>query len=664
MNGFTAVSISDQVQEDYLAYSMAVLLGRAIPSLYDGMKPVQRRILAAMKGLNLKPDGRFIKSARVEGEVMGKLHPHGSAYGAMVTLAAPHTNNHPPINGHGNWGSSTDPAASSRYTECKISEFAWDCLLQNSDTWETRDNYDGSMQEPVNLDTAIPYVLLNGQEGIGVGLATRVLPHNLRGIVRAIAKVPLLSGEDGLEAAAAMREELIPDFPTGCEIVRDENLEKYQRTGSGSIRLRAYSEIGTLEKAGRAKDRATVTFTHLPPNLNPEKLGEQIKNALEKGSLDGVAEIIDESDLSGDRVVVVGKPNVSGEELVVGLSQCTDVDTKISAKTLVIEGTKPVEMSPSQIVEKWVDWRMGRLSYQFEFKREKQKSRLHIVEGLLRAIDELDAVIATIRASKNRDEALNSLTEEPFVFSSEQAVAILEMRLRQLTNLDKKDLLGEKKDLSLSIKELSVLIENDTERLDYLVKETETLAERHGNARRSCVVGGVAQLNSGVAVKAAPAPKVAKPRFIKVDEKKGIVSVAKGPRGAIILEPKEKLVVVSSDQMVRKLPHAFKGAIGLEAMEILFVAREVVAQAKNYLVVFRNETELRAMTIDGAKLCSTTAKGKRLIPEGFELVGFGGTYEVPWNNPRKKKVVLAAEEKGSAPGGRGRKVAALTELAL
>jgi DNA gyrase subunit A len=205
MQNDTPINLVNQIKDDYLSYSLAVIVGRAIPSLTDGMKPVQRRIMTAMRWLNLRPDSRYMKSARVEGEVMGKLHPHGSSYGAMVTLAAPWNNNLPLIDGHGNWGSSTDGAASSRYTECKLSPFAWECLLDDADTWQTVDNYDGTLREPAELNVKVPAVLLNGQEGIGVGFATKIPPHNLRDICDHITKGSLLT----------------PSFPTQCEIIND-----------------------------------------------------------------------------------------------------------------------------------------------------------------------------------------------------------------------------------------------------------------------------------------------------------------------------------------------------------------------------------------------------------------------------------------------------------
>jgi DNA gyrase subunit A len=660
------VSLVGEMQSAYGDYAMAVLLGRAIPSLYDGLKPVTRRILTAMKNLNLRPDGRYMKSARVEGEVMGKYHPHGSSYGAMVTVAAPHSNNVPLIDGWGNWGSSVDGPAAARYTECKLTSFAWDCLLQGQDTWQTKDNYDGSLQEPVVLDSAVPYVLLNGQEGIGVGYATKVLPHNLRGIVNAIQLLPKLRTEEGLTAAAEMREELIPDFPTGCEVLRDENLEKYLSSGSGSIRCRAKVEEGVLKKAGKAKDRVTLTFTNLPPNLNPEKLGEQVKSALEKGSFDGVAEVVDESDRSGDRVVIVGKVGVKATDLLPNLFAFTDLDTRVSAKTLVIDGTKPVELSPSQVVERWFDWRMERLSVQFSYEKEKKEYRLHIVQGLLKAIDEMDLVIAAIRKAKDKAAAKTALCSDPFSYSEPQAEAILEMRLRQLTNLDKKDLISERGSLTARIKELAKLIKDPNSRETYLLKEVAEIGVRHGNARRSLVAEcGLEKNSEGVVIKKAKPPAKREPqsRFIKVDEKKGVVSVVKGPRGATILEPGEKLVTVSSDAMVRKLPHAFKGPISSSGpVEVILVGKEKNVSSRNYLVVFSLGDELRSLTIDGVKLCSTTAKGKRIIPETAELLSFGENYAVSFSNTRKKDILLVAAEKGSSPGGLGKKIALLSEL--
>ena len=418
-----STNLVTQLKDEYLAYSMAVLIGRAIPSLTDGLKPAQRRVLTAMKWLGLKPDWRYMKSARVEGETMGKLHPHGGAYGVMVTLAAPYNNNIPYIDGQGNWGSSVDGAAASRYTECKLSPFAWDCLLQDSDTWQTTENYDGSLQEPTELNAKVPTVLLNGQDGIGVGFATKIPPHSLREICDAITK----------------GSPLIPSFPSQCDIVKDDGLDNYTRTGIGTLRLRAKCE--TAETGTGRKKKTTLTFTNLPANTNPEKIGEQIAAALEKGTIQGITNVIDESDLTGDRVTVVAKTGTEISLLQRQLYHYTDLDAKYSARLLVVDGTKPVELSPSELLTRWQTWRLARLGVKFAFELDAAERRLEIVRGYLKAIDKIDTVIKIIRGSASPKEALITLVStRTLKFTGDQARAILEMRLRALTNLDSEEL--------------------------------------------------------------------------------------------------------------------------------------------------------------------------------------------------------------------------------
>ena len=244
------VSVVDEMKSAYLDYSLAVLLGRAIPDLYDGLKPVTRRVLTAMKMLGLKPDGRFMKAARIEGETMGRLHPHSGAYGAMVTATQWWTNNAPLINGHGNFGSPTDGPAAPRYTEAKLTDYSFSVLLQDTETWDTKDNYDGSLKEPIQLNARVPNVLVNGAEGVGVGFSTKIPTHNLRGIAKYIAE-PKRNGR-----------QLIPDFPTGCDVVKDEGLQEYLKTGHGSIRMRAKVEHIQIDHGKRSKRKAMV-FTNL-----------------------------------------------------------------------------------------------------------------------------------------------------------------------------------------------------------------------------------------------------------------------------------------------------------------------------------------------------------------------------------------------------------------
>ena len=646
----TATNLVSQLKDDYLAYSMAVLIGRAIPSLTDGLKPAQRRVLTAMKWLGLRPDGKYMKSARVEGETMGKLHPHGGAYGVMVTMAAPWNNNLPLIDGMGNWGSSVDGAAASRYTECKLSPFAWDCLLDDADTWVTAPNYDGSLQEPTELNAKVPTVLLNGQDGIGVGFATKIPPHSLRDICDAITKGTPLT----------------PSFPTQCHVVRDEGLDSYVRTGIGSVRLRALCEIAVEERNGRKKEKTTVTFTNLPHGTNPEKIGEQIASALEKGALSGITAVIDESDLSGDRISVTAKSGTDIQLLTRQLYHYTDLDTKYSARLLVVDGTKPVELSPSELLARWCNWRLGRLGAKFRHELGASEARLEIVRGYLKAIDKIDAVIAIIRKAPSPKEALIELvSNKVFKFTGDQARAILEMKLRALTNLDSEELVAEESSLKDRIVELEVLIQDDKARRAYMIREIKAISVRHGEARRSEIIDppeGLA-LEKGSSQQAAT---VARPRFMKIDMKRGVAEQMKGPRGAIILEKTDKLITLTNDGTIKKVPPAYKGPLSSGFSPVVLAKKESEVAERKYLVVFTLEDTLKAMMVAGSDLCKVTSKGKNLLPENAELKYFGeGSYVVPWASTRKKKVELfPVSTKQGRPGAKGIKVAALTEIQL
>jgi DNA gyrase subunit A len=643
----TSTNLTVQIKDDYLAYSMAVLIGRAIPSLTDGLKPAQRRLLTAMKWLGLKPDGRYMKSARVEGEAMGKLHPHSGAYGVMVTLAAPWGNNIPLIDGMGNWGSSVDGAAASRYTECKLTPFAWDCLLSDSDIWVTQPNYDGSLQEPTELNAKVPTVLLNGQDGIGVGFATKIPPHSLRDICDAVTKGSLLT----------------PSFPTGCDLVNDEGLSNYINTGIGSLRLRARCEVIEGTKQGRKQARDTLTFTNLPTGTNPEKIGEQIAAGLEKGVLDSIAEVIDESDLSGDRIAVVAKPNTDTDMLRRKLYHFTDLDTKYSARTLVIDGTKPVELSPSQLIARWKTWRLDCLGRKFTAELDSSEQRLEIVRGYLKAIDKIDAVIEIIRKSATPKEALIELvSNRTLKFTADQARAILDMRLRALTNLDSEELQTEETGLEGTIRDLKILLSDEKARDKYMIAEIKSIGVRHGEKRRSEIIEAPESLVVEKGIRQQTT--ISKPRFLKIDNKKGTVEQAKGPRGCLVVERSEKVITLTADGILRKIPANFRGPLGEGYTEVLLAKKENDLSGKKFLAVFTIDGQLKAMMITGEDLTKVTSKGKRVIPEGNTILHFGeGPYTVPWVNPRKKKVELfPISTKQGKPGGKGIKIANLDEV--
>ena len=566
-----SVSLSSQVQEDYLAYSMAVIIGRAIPSLTDGCKPIHRRILTAMKWLGLRPDGRYMKSARVEGEVMGKLSPHGSSYGSMVTLGAPWNNNLPLIDAQGNWGSSVDNAASSRYTEAKLSAFAWEALLDDSDIWKTMDNYDGSLQEPVELNVKIPLVLLNGHEGIGVGFATKIPSHNLADICDSVINGTPLN----------------PSFSTGCDIVSDTGLAQYRITGSGPIRCRAKVSLGVIEKTGRAKERNTLTFECLPPQTNPEKIGQQIKDALDKGQLTNITEVTDESDRTGDRLTVVTKPGSDIALVQRQLYQYTDLDTKYSAKMLVIDNLKPCELSTAEVISRWKTWRLAVLERKFITEKDSKEFRLEIVSGLLKAIDKLDLVIKVIRASASPKEALIELVgNRNLKFTGDQARAILEMKLRSLTNLDSEELTTESAELTARLEALQTLIQSEPARSKYMLAEIKQISKKFGEPRRSQLIDIPESLTKQSESGQPRTPSVPKPRYIKVDTDKGILSKAPGPRGALVLQSSDKLITLTADGTLKKLPSNYTGTLSTTYSKVLLAKPESDVTTRKYLLVF------------------------------------------------------------------------------
>jgi DNA gyrase/topoisomerase IV subunit A len=489
--------------------------------------------------------------------------------------------------------------------------------------------------------------LLNGQDGICVGFATKIPPHSLRDICDAITK----------------GSPLTPSFPTGCDIIRDDGLDAYTNTGIGSIRLRARCEI-TETGTGR-KAKTTITFTNFPAGTNPEKIGEQIASNLEKGTIQGVTNVIDESDLTGDRISVTAKSGTDINLLTRQLYHYCDLDTKYSARLLVVDGVKPIELSPSELLARWQTWRMGRLGERFQHELDAAESRLEVVRGYLKAIDKIDAVIKVIRGSASPKEALIELvSNRSLKFTSAQARAILEMRLRALTNLDSEELQTEEGSLCSRIEELKELVGNEKVRKAYMTKEIKSIGVRHGEKRRSELIDppeGLA-IEKGSARQAAPS----KPRFIKIDMKRGVIEQSKGPRGATILERSDKLVTITLDGTLKKLPSNYKGPISDGFSPVALAKKETEVKERKYLVVFTLGDQLKAMMVAGEDLCKVTSKGKRVIPEEATLLYFGeGSYVVPWASSRKRKVELfPVSTKQGKPGGKGIKVASITDITL
>jgi len=651
------VSLVDEMKTAYLDYSMAVIVGRALPDLCDGLKPAQRRILTAMKWLGLKPEAKFVKSARITGETMGRLHPQGDCYGTLVNMAQWWTNNAPLVNGHGNFGSPTDPEASARYTEAKLTSYAYEALLDESDTWETRPNYDNTLQEPIRLNAKVPHLLVNGSEGIAVGMATKIPTHNFRGVAKALRA---LVDDDMITA----KNSLAPDFPTGCDIVKDQGLVDYLNTGSGSIRIRASMTEEKIDYGKRSK-RTTLIFTNLPLHVNTEQVGDQIKEGVEKGKITTVADVRDETDKGGVRLVIILKANADVKQAEAEIYHHTSLDTKFPAKNLAIDGLKPVQLAPHDMLIKWAGWRDERLVASLKSELEKRRSRLEVVQGLITAITLIDEVIDQIKSSKDRPDAKKRLVK--MQFTEKQSDAILDMRLAQLTKLDDKQLQTEAKDIQKRIKEILALTSSEKKRREYIVSEVEQLAERHGNARRSKVIAEPKlQAVSTVRVagrKVQVAQNGPKTRFVMVDEEKGILTQLKGPRGAnISVQDDQKIVVVCDNGRFYKLSSKHRGPIADQPTKVLSRATTAKLPAKPLVAIWRTSEGVFGNVISWEVLLKTTSKGKRWLPEGAELLHLGETFTLKMKGRRKDKVIGINSIRERPVTGKGTKLAKLEEI--
>jgi DNA gyrase/topoisomerase IV subunit A len=368
--------------------------------------------------------------------------------------------------------------------------------------------------------------------------------------------------------------------------------------------------------------------------------------------------------MSGDRIQIVAKPGVESSRLSQYLYAYTNLESTYPARNLCLQGTKPTELPSSEITTLWKEWRLNRLRVQFEHERDLKETRHEIVLGLLKAIDKIDLVIKVIRAANSPKEALVELvSNRSLKFTSDQSRAIMEMKLRSLTNLDSKELLTEKSELEARLETLKDLISNEKTRKSYMLKEIKAIATRHGETRRSAIIDPPETLHveKGSSRVAAPA----KPKFLQVDTKKGVITQAKGPRGALVLEKNDRLVAITEDGTLRKLPPNFKGPISTEYSPVVLAKKETEVATRKYLLVFTLDGALKAMTLDGEILCKSTSKGKCILPDGAKLVHFGeGTYVVPWASTRKKPLTLDLTTKLGKPGGKGIKIANLDETHL
>jgi len=482
------VDIQLEMQRSYIDYAMSVIVGRALPDVRDGLKPVHRKILWGMFDAGFRPDRNYVKCGRVVGDVMGNYHPHGDSaiYDALVRMAQPWSLRYPLVDPQGNFGSpGNDPAAAYRYTECRMAPLAMEMLRDiREETVDFTPNYAGNTDEPSILPSRFPNLLVNGSEGIAVGMATKIPPHNLRevsaGVVWALEH-PDATDEQLLEAL--LERVKGPDFPTHGLIVGRDGIEEAYRTGRGSIRMRA---VVTVEEDHRG--RTTLVVTELPYQVNPDNLAEAIATLVKDGRLGGIADIADESsDRVGRRLVITLKRDAVAKVVLNNLYKHTQLQTTFGANMLAIVDGVPRTLRLDQFVRHYVAHQIEVIVRRTRFRLREAEARAHILRALLKALDQLDAVIALIRGSESADTArvgLMGLLDIDEV----QATAILDMQLRRLAALERQRIVDEYAELEQRIADLNAILASDERQRQLVRDELSEIAEKYGDDRRTRLI--------------------------------------------------------------------------------------------------------------------------------------------------------------------------------
>ena len=481
------VDLQVEMQRSYLDYAMSVIVGRALPDVRDGLKPVHRRVLYAMYDGGYRPTSSFSKSSRVVGDVMGNYHPHGDAaiYDALARLVQWWSLRYPLVAGQGNFGTpgNLGPAAP-RYTECKMAPLAMEMVCDiDEESVDFQDNYDGKNQEPTILPSRFPNLLVNGSEGIAVGMATSIPPHNLREVADGI--------QWALENTEASREELLealikripgPDFPTGATILGRKGIEDAYRTGRGSITQRAVVNVEEIQ------GRQCLVVTELPYQVNPDNLADKIAQLVRDGQIQGIADIRDEtSGRTGQRLVIVLKRDAVAKVVLNNLYKRTPLQENFSANMLAIVDGVPRTLSLDGFVRHWITHQISVIVRRTQFRLRKAQERLHILEGYLKALDALDDVIALIRRSPTVDEARKGLTDLLGV-DEVQADAILALQLRRLAALERQKIMDEHAELTARVTDLQDILDTPARQRSIISSELQTIVDKYGDDRRTRIV--------------------------------------------------------------------------------------------------------------------------------------------------------------------------------
>ena len=479
------IDLKKTMEKSYIDYAMSVIASRALPDVRDGLKPVQRRVLYSMAELNNGPDKPHRKSARIVGDTMGKYHPHGdsSIYGALVNMAQRWSMRYMLVDGHGNFGSiDGDGAAAMRYTEARLSKISVEMLADiYKDTVDFIPNFDETEKEPTVLPSRFPNLLVNGGTGIAVGMATNIPPHNLREVIAAVVKIIDNQVEEGRQTSMEEILQIIkgPDFPTGAEILGTRGIEEAYRTGRGKIRVRAVTNIETAPNG-----KSHIIVTELPYLVNKARLIEKIAELVKTKKIDGITGITDESNREGIRINIELRRDVNANVLLNQLLKHTQLQDSFGVIMLALVNNEPKVLNILQMLEYYLDHQKDVVTRRTKYDLNKAEERAHILEGLLKALDHIDEVIRIIRGSANVAEAKRVLMER-FELTDPQAQAIVDMRLRALTGLEREKLENEYKELETKIAELRAILADENKLLSVIKKEILVISEKYGDDRRT-----------------------------------------------------------------------------------------------------------------------------------------------------------------------------------
>ncbi len=629
--------IIQEMQESYLDYAMSVIVARALPDVRDGLKPVHRRILYAMWSIGLRSGAKFRKSATVVGEVLGKYHPHGdmAVYDSMVRMAQPFSMRYPLINGQGNFGSlDGDSPAAMRYTEAKLERISEEMLSDiDRDTVNFIPNYDGSQKEPQVLPARLPNLLLSGTMGIAVGMATSIPPHNLTEVIDGITHLidhPKAAIDDLLQYIKG------PDFPTGGIIFNKKDIEQAYGTGKGSIVMRGKAEI-VENKTGQF----SIIVTEIPYQVNKASLIEDIAKLVQDKKLEGIKDLRDESDKDGVRIVIELKRDTYPKKILNRLYNLTNLQTSFHVNMLaLVDGIQPRVLNLKTVLEEYIKYRQEVVTRRAKFDLKRAEERAHILEGLKKAVDKINAVISVIKKSKDKEQAKINLMKR-FKFSERQSIAILEMKLSQLANLERLKIEDELKEKRKLIKELKSILASPKKILDVIKGELAEIKEKFGDERKTQVTAGpVGEFTQEDLIpNESTVIMITRDGYIKRVAPETFKSQKRGGRGVIGLTTKEQDTVL---HLVTTMTHAnllfftSKGRVfQLKAYDVPVASRTSKGQAiVNFLQLGPNERVSSVMSLeelgDFKYVMMVTIKGviKKVNIDDFQAVRRSGLIAV------------------------------------